>query len=396
MRNVSTTGKNGLRKKIEVINKSREMILANLSMVSQIPAQTFHESERAQFIMERFTESGALEVKVDEMHNASAILEGGKDSPTVLIFAHMDNQFDAGTDQNISITNERASGAGVADDNIALATLLTIPDIIANMGIKPACRLILLATTRSHGRGDFEGIRRFVEKHSGVIDNAIYLNGTALGTVNYFTRSRFRCDVTCKMDTQFDPASMNIQGGSAILTINEIIDSILKIALPKKPWTNMNIGMISGGERYSTPSREASIHLEALSEDDALLDDLKNEVESRIVDVAAKHGANVKIDFFGHLRNSELTSRHPMVRNLIEILNELGHTPRVEHVNSEIAVTLAAGIPSVSLGITTGFGGSSQESYIDIAPISEGVLQVLTLLGRITEDCESRTCRVNN
>jgi tripeptide aminopeptidase len=380
------------KKLTEAVLSSREMILANLSMLSQIPAQTFHESKRAQFILQRFTESGVPEVKTDKMHNAFGIYNGKKNKPTVMIFCHMDNQFDRSVDQNISISENRAYGAGIADDNIALAVLLTLPDVLRMASLDPDCNLILLATTRSHGRGDFEGIRQFIKDGNYKIDSAINLSGLTLGTMNYFTRSRFRCDINCKVAVMNEHSQINIPTGHAILTINEIIDNILKIPLPQKPWTNMNIGIIKGGERYSTPSREASIQLEALSEDDQILEKLKDEIQSMIVDVGAKHGSIVSTDFFGTLKKSEITSRHPLVRHSIDILNELGYTPKMEYVNSEIAVTLSENIPSVSLGITTGLGGSSSESYIDISPISEGVVQLLNLITRISKDNQFQQC----
>lgn len=372
----------------DLVLSSREMILANLSMLSQIPAQTFHESDRAQFILQRFTESGVPEVKTDKMHNAFGVYNGKKNRATVMVFCHMDNQFDRSIDQNISINENKAYGAGIADDNIALAVMLTLPDVMRMAGIELDCNLILLATTRSHGRGDFEGIRTFIKDDNYKIDCAVNLSGLTLGTMNYFTRSRFRCDIDCKIPLAGEHPQVNIPTGHAILTINEIIENILKIPLPQKPWTNMNIGMVQGGERYSTPSRRASIHLEALSEDDQILDKLKDEIKSLVVDIGAKHGSNVTIDFFGTLKKSEITSRHPLVRHSIEILNELGYTPKMEYVNSEIAVTLSENISSVSLGITTGLGGSSSESYIDIPPITDGVVQLLNLINRIPQDSE--------
>jgi tripeptide aminopeptidase len=264
--------------------------------------------------------------------------------------------------------------------------LLTLPDIIKIASIDLDCNLILLATTRSHGRGDFEGIRQFIKNSSYKVDSAINLSGLTLGTMNYFTRSRFRCDINCKVAAITELPQINIPTGHAILTINEIINNILKIPLPQKPWTNMNIGMIRGGERYSTPSREASIQLEALSEDDDILEKLKDEIQSMVVDIGAKHGSIVSTYFFGTLKKSEITSRHPLVRHTIDIISELGYTPKMKYVNSEIAVTLSENIPSVSLGITTGLGGSSSESYINIPPISKGVVQLLNLITRVGKD----------
>jgi hypothetical protein len=55
----------------------------------------------------------------------------------------------------------------------------------------------------------------------------------------------------------------------------------------------------------------------------------------------------------------------------------------MEYSNSEIAIPMAKGIPSVSLGLSTGEGGNTPRSYIDINPITQGVFQIITLLSII-------------
>jgi hypothetical protein len=52
----------------------------------------------------------------------------------------------------------------------------------------------------------------------------------------------------------------------------------------------------------------------------------------------------------------------------------------MNYSNSEISVPLAKDIPSVSLGLTTGAGGNNPDSYIDINPLTEGILQLLMLI----------------
>ncbi len=377
--NLTKTQKNWL----ESIQATREMLLGNLSMTAELPAQTLYERDRAQFILSRFTESGILEPQTDKLHNAIGQIDGNG-SRNIVVCTHMDNAFELGIDQNIAISEESVHGAGVADDNISVAVLLTLPDILRHIGLTFNSNIILLATTRYHGRGDFEGMRSFIKNNRKNIDAVINLNGINFGSLNYFTLSRVRCDINCEIDDgNREGTWLKMSGGSAILTINEIIESLYKIPLPRKPKTLLNVGMIHGGERYSSVSRDAQINLEVLSEDDGIMDRLIEDINIRCVDIGAKHGARVTADFFGRHTASSLSSGHPLVKNSLEVIKQLGCSPRMEYTNSQITVSLAEGIPSVNLGLTTGLGGSTNKSYIDIAPLNLGILQLVMLLHAI-------------
>ncbi|MBN1864860.1 MAG: M20/M25/M40 family metallo-hydrolase [Victivallales bacterium] len=370
----------------EAIAATREMLLANLSMLAQVPAQTFHEKDRAEFILGRFTEGGITDPTTDSMHNAIGRYNGRSGRKTILINTHMDNQFDSTTDQNVTITENKAFGAGIADDNLPLALLMTLPDIICRANLELENNLVFLASTRYHGRGDFGGMRQFIAQNAGGIDAAINLSGTSIGSLNYFTLSRVRCDIKCEMETDHESLWQSIAAGNAILVINEVIESLFSIPLPRRPRTVLNIGMISGGERYSRPGREASVNLEALSEDDETMTSLIDEISTRCTDIAARYGADVSVDFFGRHKAASMTSRHPLIKAAISVIKELGYHPIMEYSNSEISVSMTAGIPSLGLALTTGKGGKHHKSYIDLPPINKGILQLLMILKAIDSE----------
>ena len=48
------------------VESLKERILANLVMVSQIPAQTFKEADRGAFVLERFIEHGVEDAIMDK------------------------------------------------------------------------------------------------------------------------------------------------------------------------------------------------------------------------------------------------------------------------------------------------------------------------------------------
>ncbi|KKR03611.1 MAG: Peptidase dimerization domain protein [Candidatus Uhrbacteria bacterium GW2011_GWF2_39_13] len=370
-----------------VISATREMILSNLSMISQIPAFTFEEKKRSEFILEKFAEAGIPDPSTDIMYNALGKIENSKTAKTILITAHMDNPFDEAIDQNISIRENKVFGMDMAEDNLALAALTTLPDILARSKMQIKSNLSLLATTRSHGKGDFEGMRYYLNNLDKKPDCVIHLSGITFGKIDYFTLSRVRCDIKSKFNIPSEMAWVRSTHDSAIVVINEVINAILSIPLPRQPKSVINLGMINGGERYSTVSREASINIEFLSEKDNITDSVITQINDYCMDIGARHGVEVRANFFGRHHAAGINCSHPLIKVSIEIIKSLGFEPIIEYSCSEITVPLSMGIPTVSIGVATGTGGKTPEAYINTETIEKGILQLLALIYMIDNGC---------
>ena len=131
----------------------------------------------------------------------------------------MDHQFQSDTDTDVSITRDRVCGRGVAEDTLALAVLITLPDILKRLGIVFNHDIELLASTRSHGRGDYEGLRTFIDKYKKGIDFVVNLDAVPLGKVNYFSLSRVRCDINCELSEHESSPWRNVGSTNAIMVI---------------------------------------------------------------------------------------------------------------------------------------------------------------------------------
>lgn len=171
--------------------------------------------------------------------------------------------------------------------------------------------------------------------------------------------------------------------GNAILIINEIISSLFSIPLPNKPRATLNIGKVSGGEHYSSGSREAMISLEIFCEDENFMELLLDEIRHRCHDIGAKHYASINVEFFGRHRASGLSCGHPLIKAALGVVNEIGRTPQLEYATSHVTVCLSENIPALSIALTDGVGGSTADSYIEIAPLTHGILQLIMLLKSI-------------
>ncbi|MBN2737204.1 MAG: hypothetical protein JXR70_09505 [Spirochaetales bacterium] len=366
---------------LKAINSSREMVLSNLAMLSQEPSETFEEENRAALVLERFIASGIFEPQTDEVSNVIGIIPGKHEESNILLFSHMDHQQSMSEiDRSISISKDRVTGYGVSEDNIALSILITLPDILQRLDISYNSNIVLLAASRHHGRGDLEGIRKYVRQHKNKTDFCINLVGTPLGTVNYFSLSRVRCDINCTIDAEpHNPWGKNTNI-SANLVINDIMNRLFSIPLPRQPKTVINLGMITGGNRYSTVSTQAQIKLEVLSENDEIMEKVIDQIHDGCVDISAKYGVEVTSDFFGRHKAGGVSYSHPLVKSAVGIVKNLGYRPLMTYNDSALAVPLSASIPSIGIGMTTGMLSSGSKGYIDISPMPTGILQLIMLL----------------
>src|SRR5690625_7651390 len=66
------------------LKKYREVLLANLVMIGEIPCPTFGERERSEFILHRFDEAGLTDSSIDDAGDGIGILSGKEPNPAMM------------------------------------------------------------------------------------------------------------------------------------------------------------------------------------------------------------------------------------------------------------------------------------------------------------------------
>ena len=163
----------------------KEILLANLVMVGEIPAETFKEEKRVRFVLDRFRECGLDKISTDEADNALAVLPGKEGRKSILVCAHLDTLFDDKVDHTVTVNTESVIGAGIADNSLGVAVLCSLPSILERLGIELDADLILMGASRSLGRGSLQGIEFFLDHHPGEIVAGVCVEGVDLGRLSY-------------------------------------------------------------------------------------------------------------------------------------------------------------------------------------------------------------------
>jgi tripeptide aminopeptidase len=139
--------------------------LLNLAIaIQQIPAPTFHEGKRAEFVRNRFGEEENLPVEIDAAGNVLACLAGsGKDRPLV-VSAHMDTVFPPSVDLHFEREAERILGPGLGDNSLGVAGLFGLLWGLREQGLSLPGDLWLAANVCEEGLGDLKGMRAIVDR----------------------------------------------------------------------------------------------------------------------------------------------------------------------------------------------------------------------------------------
>ena len=170
--------------------------------------------------------------------------------------------------------------------------------------------MILLGGAKSLGRGDLEGIRFFLNNHSFNISHAICIEGVELGRLSYSSIGMLRGEITCRVPESYDWSRFG--DASAILTLNEVINKINDIRLPKRPRTSIVMGSIVGGSSFNTIAKDATLGFEVRSESQNVVKEVGQTIEDIVMEVSSKTGDEVELDIFAKRHPGGIPYAHPL------------------------------------------------------------------------------------
>jgi len=372
------------------LKKYRELLLANLVMIGEIPAPTFNEERRIEFILNRFDEAGLTDSSIDDSGNGVGILTGKADKDerrAILVNAHADTIFSAKTDHTMEISSDSITGPGVADNSLGLAALATLPYILEELEIEFNNNLILLAGVKSLGRGNLEGIKFFLENSPFDIQSAICLEGIQLGRLSYSSIGMFRGEITCQVPEGYDWSRFG--DASAILTLVEVINKINDMRLPRRPRTSIRMGQISGGTAINTIARDATLGFEVRSESQKVVEQAAETIQDIVMEVSSRTGDQVELDIFSKRTPGGIPYAHPLTGCARNVMESLDLEPRLSPSISELSALIDKNIPALTLGVTVGERAFKTNETIQIEPIFKGLAQIIgTLIAVDGGHCE--------
>ena len=113
------------------------------------------------------------------------------------------------------------------------------------------------------------------------------------------------------------------------MVLNHIINRILGIAMPSRPYTVIRMGKMRAGVAYDVEPDHAELGLEIVSHADEMIDQHPAARSRTIVaEMSARHAVDANLDVFFRTRAGGIPFAHPLVTSVLEVMQRAGDRAR--------------------------------------------------------------------
>ena len=204
----------------------------------------------------------------------------------------------------------------------------------------------------------------------------INIEGLAYGHIYHAGIAVHRLKITAK--SEGGHSWLHYGRPSAIHGIMELGAQINRIIPPASPRTTYNIGLVDGGIAINAIATEASLWLDMRSEEQHSLNKLRDQVYL-LISAISKPGLNFEVEVVGNRPAGSISSSHPLVMGALATLSQAGIRGSLETGSTNGNIPLAAGCPTVTIGITRGGNAHRLDEYIEVPPVHAGMKQLIAL-----------------
>jgi acetylornithine deacetylase/succinyl-diaminopimelate desuccinylase-like protein len=348
--------------------------------IQQIPAPTFEEAKRAEFVCRMFNSEGLKNVSIDAWGNVFGCLKGKSDRKPLIVSAHLDTVFPHESDLRIQRKDGKIYGPGIGDNSLGVAALVGLNWMLRERNINLGADVWFVANVCEEGLGDLRGMKAVVDRFGANVHAYLVLEGLALGHVYHRAVGVKRYRVTVR--TSGGHSWSDYGKPSAVHELSKLVVQLVALNLPSQPRTTMNVGKIFGGTSVNVIAFEASLDLDLRSEDQESLTRLVA-VAEKIIENVNQPNVSVQMETIGQRPAGEIPADHPLVTAAIDCVRAQGLDGGLISGSTDANVPLSKGYPAIVLGVTTGGGAHTKNEYINIAPVEKGMQQLVNFIARV-------------
>jgi len=360
--------------------------------ITEIAAPPFHEAARAAY-MKKLLSAAGLRVEIDATGNVIGEYAGASQD-IVMLAAHLDTVFPAGTNVTVKREGGRLLAPGISDNGTGLAALLAVARALREVKIKTSNTIFFVADVGEEGEGNLRGMRALVDAYKKRLKYVIALDGSATEYVTTAALASRRVEIAVTGPGGHSWSDFGLP--NPIHALGRGIARFVAAHVPESPRTSFNIGEIEGGTSVNSIPSRALMKVDLRSESEAELSKLeaflRDSVQSGIDEEMAaardrgmaggSSTLDLRVSVLGVRPAGELPESSPLLAALLAADTRLGNRSRRERSSTDANVPLSAGIQAISLGAGGRSGGAHTiEEWYDPTNRDLGLQRVaLTLL----------------
>ena len=359
-----------------VLQAEHERTVQDIITLTEIPSPPFGEAVRAAAYQDMLAAHGLEDVEQDEVGNVMGLRRGAGNGPLIVVAAHMDTVFPAGTDVKVRREGTKLFAPGVGDDTRSLAVLLAFIRAMDAAGIRTHSDILFVGDVGEEGLGDLRGVRHLF--HKGKYKDRIKafftvdspeMDNIAVGGVG---SKRFK--VTFR-----GPGGHSFGAFGLVSPMNAMAQAMVELArvqVPAKPRTTYSASVAGGGTSINAIPNECWMQIDLRSESPAELARLEARFHAILAyAVEAENHArstaqgpiSVEAKLVGDRPAGATAMDSDIVKLATAAITAHGFAPRHVVSSTDANVPMALGIPAIKIG-SGGSGGRahSLEEWIDV------------------------------
>jgi acetylornithine deacetylase/succinyl-diaminopimelate desuccinylase-like protein len=346
--------------------------------IQQIPAPTFDEAQRGAEVAERMRALHLSDVRIDAVGNVYGRRARHAGGPGLLIAAHLDTVFPAGTDLAVRRDGARIYGPGLGDNSLGVAALLHMAQALVQADVANAGDIWFVANVGEEGLGDLRGMRAAVDRLGDQVGAAIALEGCDPGRIIHAGLGVRRYQISAAAGGGHSWSDFG--SPSAIHALVRLAAQLTQIDVPKEPRSSFNIGVIEGGSSVNTIAERASLLLDLRATAPAALGTLIRQVEQIVAGARADEPqVTFEIQVVGDRPAGSIPREHALAQLAGAAYVAEGLGAIYEIASTDANIPLSRNIPAVCVGVCDGGHAHRLDESIEPARLPSGMRALLWL-----------------
>lgn len=358
-----------VRNALQMIVNNEPQTIEEQIRLTQIPAPPFMEQVRAEYYLAQMQNRGIGDAYIDDEGNVIGLRRGSGDGPLLVVAAHLDTVFPAGTDTKVELRDGRYYAPGISDDGRGLSVLLTVIDALNTNAIPTVGDVMFVGDVGEEGLGDLRGIKAIFRDHPD-IDGFISIDGAGFASITVGATGSRRFEFAFKGPGGHSFSAFGM--ASAIHAMGRAIAKIGDLETPVIPKTTFTVGTVAGGTSVNSIAADAVFALDMRSNDAGELVKLEERTKAAALAAVAEENARwnngeitVEFRLIGDRPGGNTPADNPMVQVTASSLETLGRElQNLRYSSTDSNVPMSMGIPAITIaGGGRGGGEHSPEEW---------------------------------
>ena len=337
----------------------------DLITLTEIPSPPFKETERSKKYAAMLKEAGADSVWIDEVSNVIAKRKGRSGKKTVVVEAHLDTVFPAGTDVKVKQKGDTLYAPGVGDDTRGLTAVLAVLKGMEKAKIETDADVLFVGAVGEEGLGDLRGVKHLLRPGSPKVDSYIAVDGDGIDNITHRGLGSHRYRITFKGPGGHSYGSFGIVNphgalGKAIYFFTADADKFTKQGVK----TTYSVGVIGGGTSVNAIPFESWMEVDMRSESPEQLAGIDKLLQAAVQRAMKEEndmkrsGPDLTVDvkLVGDRPSGRVEPTVPLVQRAMAVSKFLGVEPKLSASSTNANTPIAKGIPAITIG-SGGIGG---------------------------------------